>query len=282
MNSIKQIYDQTLEKLNKDYEELEARHLTRMLFEEYLNCSFEQILAEKQIKYDSVSEKLLNEKIDQLLDFIPIQYVMGKAHFFGREFLVNRNVLIPRQETEELINEIIIDNKRSELEILDIGTGSGCIAITLGLELKNPRLTALDIAIDAIEVAKRNAKRFNLQMDFVQSDILGMEKLPKKYDIIVSNPPYVTVSEKSKMHQNVLKFEPHIALFVTNEDPLVFYRKIIELVRKHLNEGGKLYFEINERFGDELLTLLKKNGCTSSKLIKDLNGKDRILKARFN
>lgn len=282
MNSIKEIYDQTLEKLSKAYEELEAQHLTRMLLEEYLDCSFEQILTEKQIKYDSASEKLLNDKIEQLLDFIPIQYVMGKAHFFGREFLVNRNVLIPRQETEELINEIIIDNKRSGLEILDIGTGSGCIAIILGLELKNPGLTALDIDIDAIEVARRNAKICNLQMDFVQSDILRMEKLPKKYDIIVSNPPYVTVSEKSKMHQNVLKFEPQIALFVPNEDPLVFYRKIIELASKHLNGGGKLYFEINERFGNELLTLLKKNGCTSSKLIRDLNGKDRILKARFN
>ena len=282
MYSSKKIYDEILKKLSLIYEAVEASQLTRMLLEEHLEISFEQILIDEQIQYDAESRISLDDNVSQLMDYVPIQYVLGKAQFYGREFIVNQNVLIPRQETEELINEIIIDNKRPELSVLDIGTGSGCIGITLAMEMKRPILTALEIDGAAIEIAKENADRYDVRMEFVQSDILQTENLPEMYDIIVSNPPYVTESEKSIMHQNVLKFEPHNALFVPNEDPLIFYRKIIELGRNHLNKDGKLYFEVNERFGNQLVALLGENGYASSRLIQDLNGKNRILKARIN
>lgn len=257
----------------------ESRQLTKMLMEDLLTISFEKIMIDEEIVVDELKKTILDEKVGMLMNYHPIQYVLGKAHFYGREFMVNQSVLIPRQETEELINEILIDNKKPNLKILDIGSGSGCIAVTLALEFENPKVTALDIYSKTLDVTQKNAKRLGAEMDFILDDILSMDHLPERYDIIVSNPPYVTGMEKKQMHNNVLNHEPPQALFVPDDDPLMFYKRIVSLAKKHLNPGGKLYLEINEQFGKDVTKLCEEHNYTYIKLVQDINGKDRILKA---
>ena len=280
--SSKNIYNLIVSKLLQIYNENEARQLTKMLLENVIGISFEKIIIDEEITFDESVKNLLDEKIDSLMNYHPIQYVLGKAYFYGREFIVNQNVLIPRQETEELINEIILDNKRSNLKILDVGSGSGCIGISLALELKDATVTALDIDNGALDVSRQNAKRYQVDMKSILADILTQDKLPDKYDIIVSNPPYVTEKEKKLMRNNVLDHEPHKALFVPDDDPLIFYRRIVSLAKKHSKPGGKLYFEINENFGTDVAKLCKEESFTLIKLVQDINGKDRILKAMID
>ena len=280
--SSKNIYNLIVSKLLQIYNENEARQLTKMLLEDVIGISFEKIMIDEEITFDESDKNLLDEKIDLLMNYHPIQYVLGKAYFYGREFIVNQYVLIPRQETEELINEIILDNKRSNLKILDIGSGSGCIGISLALELKDATVTALDIDNGALDVSRQNAKRYQVDLKSILADILTQDKLPEKYDIIVSNPPYVTEKEKKLMRNNVLDHEPHKALFVPDDDPLIFYRRIVSLAKKHLKPGGKLYFEINENFGTDVAKLCKEESFTLIKLVQDINGKDRILKAMID
>ncbi|MCK5469437.1 MAG: peptide chain release factor N(5)-glutamine methyltransferase, partial [Cyclobacteriaceae bacterium] len=198
------------------------------------------------------------------------------------EFIVNPCVLIPRQETEELINEILIDNKRPNLKILDIGSGSGCIGITLALELENPIVTALDIDESALEVTLQNAKQHEVNMDSILDDILLKDQLPEQYDIIVSNPPYVTEMEKKYLLNNVLDHEPYKALFVPDDNPLLYYKRIVLLAKKYIKPRGKLYFEINENYGPEVAKICEDENFTHIKLVQDINGKDRILKAMID
>ena len=280
--SSKKIYYQIVNELIPLYGENEARQLTKMLLDDVLGIAFEKIIVDEKIAYTQEIEDQLSQKMDLLKNYNPIQYVLGKAHFYGREFFVNSNVLIPRQETEELINEIVIDNKKSNLSILDIGSGSGCIGVTLGLELENATITSLDIDGGALDVTVRNARQFDLEIDCLLEDILAIDKLPGSYDIIVSNPPYVTELEKKQMQNNVLDHEPHKALFVPDSDPLVFYKKIIRLAKNHLVPKGKLYLEINENFGSEMIELCEKEKCVCVKLIQDINGKDRFIKTMFD
>jgi release factor glutamine methyltransferase len=215
----------------------------------------------------------------QLLEKKPIQYILGEAPFYGREFKVNASVLIPRNETEELVHLIIKENKKLNLRILDIGTGSGCIPISLALEIPSSKTFALDISKEALEVAKDNAKKHEESIIFFQVDILNEDIPVKDLDIIVSNPPYVCESEKSLMHENVLNFEPHLALFVKDNDPLVFYKIIAKKAKSALKSSGKLYFEINEAFGEKVQYLLEEQGYREISIIQDLNNKDRIVKA---
>jgi len=204
----------------------------------------------------------------------PIQYILGETEFYGLQFKVNEHTLIPRPETEELVKWIL---KEEFSSALDIGTGSGCIAITLAKNT-NAKITAIDISKEAIDVAKENTKNNKVEIDFMLQDILQAETL-SKVDLIVSNPPYILNSEKEKMEANVLDFEPDLSLFISDNDPLLFYKKIGVLAEKSLNCGGKLYFEINEKYGAEILEMLSKIGFVDIALKKDINDKDRMVKA---
>lgn len=221
--------------------------------------------------------------LEGLQDFTPIQYLLGKAHFYGLEFEVNANTLIPRPETEELVQWIILDSTRlvyaAPIRILDIGTGSGCIAIALAKNLPNARVSAIEVSQKALEVAQRNAQSNGVEVNFLVQDILKTKSLSQQYDIIVSNPPYVRELEKREIKANVLEFEPHLALFVADADALVFYRKIADLAINSLAPDGKLYFEINQYLGKEMMDMLAKLDFKSLNLRKDIYGNDRMIKA---
>lgn len=211
----------------------------------------------------------------------PIQYVLGKAPFYGREFLVNPDTLIPRNETEELVHLIIKENKAPGLKILDVGTGSGCIPITLALEMDNPEVHAIDFAEPVLRIAEQNALALRAHVHFERCDILLQTPNLTGLDILVSNPPYVLESDKSQMHPNVLAHEPWSALFVPDEDPLLFYRVIAQKGAQLLRPGGKIYFEIHESQGESIQTLLTDLGYLQATIFQDLNGKNRMCSALF-
>jgi release factor glutamine methyltransferase len=230
------------------------------------------IHAEKQIT------TALSNRFKQIIAALktnkPLQYILGKTEFYGLKFIVNEHTLIPRPETEELVDWIL---KEEFSSALDIGTGSGCIPIVLAKNT-NAIISAIDVSEDALVVAKENAKINEVKINFFRQDILKTTTLPK-VDVIVSNPPYVLESEKELMLDNVLEYEPNLALFVADNNPLLFYKKIGELAAKSLNCGGKLYFEINEKYGNEILEMLRKIGFVDIALKKDINDKNRMLKA---
>ncbi|SMD42560.1 release factor glutamine methyltransferase [Aquiflexum balticum DSM 16537] len=266
-------------RLQTIYSKQESESLVLWLFEEYLGKNRIDLFSNNVV--ESIPIELENA-LKELLKGKPIQYVTGKAPFYGREFLVNSNVLIPRNETEELVHLIIKENKNSGLRILDIGTGSGCIPITLAMELNDAEVFGLDISDKALSVASRNAISLDAEVVFQKCDILNEEIPLKHLDIIVSNPPYVKISEKEMMHENVLKHEPHLALFVDDDDPLLFYKHIGKKAKKVLKPYGRLYFEINEALGNETVDILTEYGYTEVKILEDLNGKNRMVRATFN
>ncbi len=220
----------------------------------------------------------INESVNRLQWNEPIQYVLGEAHFMGDDFIVSSDVLIPRRETEELVDLIIKRNiTNHHLTVLDIGTGSGCIAITLFKHLINPKVYAMDISEDALDIAFRNSMKLKSTIEFLHADVLQLEAIEiDKFDIIVSNPPYVTFNESSLMHANVMNHEPHLALFVPDEDALKFYRKIAQLASISLKNNGKLYFEINENYAEAVKENMLQNNFAEVEIIKDMQGKDRI------
>ena len=207
---------------------------------------------------------------------IPIQYVLGETHFYNLKFNVNSSTLIPRPETEELVRYILSHNFSS---VLDIGTGSGCIAISIAKN-SNASIDAIDNSKEALEIAKSNAILNSVDVNFMFNDVFEFS-VTKKYDLIVSNPPYVLNSEKKYMHQNVIDYEPHNALFVEDSNPLIFYEKIALIASKNLNSNGLLFFEINEKFGEQIIDLLLKLNFVDIELKKDINGRDRIIKSVF-
>jgi release factor glutamine methyltransferase len=227
--------------------------------------------------WDSILEKLKNQ--------IPIQYILGFTHFYGSEFIVDENVLIPRPETEELVDWIVKLNvklsKKKNLKILDIGTGSGCIAISLAKNILNSEVFAIDVSEKALAVAKKNATLNNVSVTFLHKNILKTNNLDQKFDIIVSNPPYVRNLEKAEIKPNVLENEPHLALFVSDNDPLIFYKKIAELAAENLNPNGQLFFEINQYLGKETQNLLESLGLKNIELRKDIYGNDRMIACNF-
>ena len=230
------------------------------------------IHADKEITIEISDE--IKQIVRDLKTQKPLQYILGETEFYGMKFKVNEHTLIPRPETEELVEWVLQEHFNSAL---DIGTGSGCIAITLAKNT-NAKITAIDVSEDALQVAKENARINEVEINFLQQDILETTSLPK-VDVIVSNPPYVLESEKQKMKTTVLQYEPHLALFTPDKEPLLFYKKIGNLSAKSLNCGGKLYFEINEQYGAEILEMLSKIGFVDIALKKDINDKDRMIKA---
>ena len=212
----------------------------------------------------------------------PIQYILGETEFYGLRFEVNENTLIPRPETEELVELIIAKSQKPEgksLRILDIGTGSGCIAISLAKNISNAEVFGIDVSEKALATAKKNAEINNVNVVFLLKNILETGDLQQQFDIIVSNPPYVRNLEKSEIKHNVLEYEPHLALFVEDTDALLFYRKIAELALKNLATNGRLYFEINQYLGKETVELLESMNFKNIELIKDIYGNDRIISA---
>lgn len=254
--------------------------------ESFFYIALEEINGLKRTAFIMNPEAMLSESelsqwnsvLSQLQTQRPIQYIFGKAYFYGLEFIVNENTLIPRPETEELVEWVIHENKkRTGIKILDIGTGSGCIAISLAKNLPDATVYAIDVSEGALAVAKENAIANGVTVNFIQTDILSADNLPEQFDIIVSNPPYVRNLEKAEIKPNVLDFEPHLALFVEDTDPLIFYSKIAQLAKDNLMAGGKLYYEINQYLGSETVTLLEQTGFTNVLLRKDFVGNNRMI-----
>lgn len=258
----------------------EPKALARYILVEIFRVDPLDVYTGKDIHLPANRERELADIIARLQKFEPIQYIAGKARFCGMEFDVNENVLIPRPETEELVGWILEDNCKSGLHILDIGTGSGCIPVVLKHRLPDARVTGWDFSEKALETAHRNSRNMHADICLERVDILAYEPDGKKcYDLIVSNPPYVTVAEKQEMHRNVLDWEPAAALFVPDDDPLLFYRAIAGKGRALLKSGGKLYFEINRAYGNEVSALLERMGYSQIEIRKDLSGMDRMIVA---
>lgn len=262
-----------LEKIN-NYSDKELISIAYIVIEEILGLNKINVIINNANVISTNDEVKINEIIKDLIANKPIQYILGKANFFNLSFIVNKHVLIPRQETEQLINWILNYEFNS---VLDIGTGSACIPISLSKN-STANITAIDISSNAIKIAKKNADNYNLNITFLCEDIFKFNP-DSKFDLIVSNPPYVLKSEMKKMHKNVLNFEPHNALFVEDSDPLIFYNYIAQFAFKYLNSKGALFFEINESFGVEIKLILNKLDFVNIELKKDLNGKDRMIKA---
>mgnify|MGYP001125166353 FL=1 len=263
----------------------ELQSIFYLLAEKLLHLSRIDITLQLDNTLTSDEEINFNQAIDRLKIYEPVQYILGETEFFGYPFLVNKQVLIPRPETEELVSWIIEDVDKKETTILDIGTGSGCIAISLAKKLNNAVVSAIDISNKAIEVAKKNALINNVNVEYSSVDVLNFkdklvlqDKWKSKFDIIVSNPPYVRMQEKKLMQLNVIDHEPDIALFVEDDDPLLFYRKISQLSKQYLRHNGTLYLEINEYLGLEMEKMLNKAGFKHVLLKKDMFGKNRMIK----
>jgi release factor glutamine methyltransferase len=250
-----------------------------------LHLKKQDIILNKTLDIENFTKQKLAEAVLRLLQHEPIQYILGESHFYGLKLKVTNAVLIPRPETEELVDWIIKTHQNKEnLTILDIGTGSGCIPIALAKHLKNAIVYAIDVSPDALRVAQENAEMSKVNVNFERLDILEISEINPlsfggvKFDVMVSNPPYISIEEKEQMQKNVLDYEPPLALFVNDKNPLLFYEKIIFLAKGSLNEGGSLYFEINESFGKEVKDMLGHKHFEQIELIKDLQGKDRMVR----
>lgn len=263
--------------LQECYPPREAANLSRIVCCEMFGQSDIDYYLGKDMILSSKDKRELESILSRLCNFEPIQYVQGIARFLGRTFRVAPGVLIPRPETEELV-ERMLKEVASSSRILDIGTGSGCIAVTLSKELPEAEVTAWDISEEALSIAGDNNRFLQASVRFVQHDVLTYQPVEDDcFDVIVSNPPYVVEAEKQDMEQNVLNWEPSVALFVPNNDPLRFYRCIGELGRKMLAAGGRLYFEINRAFGDAVASMLRGQGYANVHIRKDISGNDRYV-----
>ena len=274
-----------IQELTSIYGDDEAASIFYLVLEDKNKLKRVDLALQPDLTFSAEEMVVWNAVLEQLKKEIPVQYVLGKTSFYGLEFEVNSAVLIPRPETEELVNWILEPQtpnpKPQTLNILDIGTGSGCIAISLAKNIQNSIVYALDVSEKALATAQKNAKKNNVEVHFIEKNILKTDDLEQKFDIIVSNPPYVREFEKQEIKKNVLDYEPHLALFVEDTNALIFYKKIAELAQKSLSPKGKLYFEINQYLGKETVDLLQKMNFKNIELRKDIYGNDRMIKAEF-
>ena len=261
----------------------EIDSISKLIFEKVLGLSRLEVYLNQHKTISSANLAQITEIVNRLILFEPIQYILGETEFYGLPLKVNSSVLIPRPETEELVDWIIHDCSTTNPFILDIGTGSGCIPIALLKNLPGASADGWDISKDALMVANKNAEMNLVKIDFIYTDILNSiyPTQRHKYDIIVSNPPYVMASEGHSMLKNVIEYEPHIALFVPDTDPLIFYSTIADIAILQLKESGKLYFEINEQFGKETTNLLFLKGFKNITVRRDINGRERMIKAEW-
>lgn len=279
----KDLLHQIVSSLQNIYEEREATTIASWLIEDLFQLTYHQIHWNEKIEWSKEKEQIVQNAIERLKNHEPLQYITERAEFFGFTFKVSSDTLIPRPETEELVDLIIQDNQtKFNCKILDIGTGTGCIPISLDKKLPLAKVSAIDISEGALKIAQENNKVLKSEVIFYQQDILNKDLSSfEKFDVIVSNPPYIRNLEKELMSENVLEHEPHLALFVDNDTPLLFYDRITTLASQSLNKGGKLYFEINEAFGQETAQLLINAGFEKVEIIQDLQGKERIVKGEW-
>lgn len=289
LREIKNIFHKELDEI---YPKEEVDSFFYMLIAYYLNLERFVLIMQPELIISKKEEQPLFEALAELRLERPIQYVIGKTHFMDMDFIVNENVLIPRPETEELVRYILggiqSTNKEKsgddddEIYILDIGTGSGCIAISLAKNVPNAKVYALDISEKALEIAQQNAMLNNVEIKLVKADILTLKSLEVKFDVIVSNPPYIRNSEKKEIRNNVKNHEPDIALFVSDENPLLFYERITHFSKRNLNNGGMLYLEINQYLAREMKQLMQMHNYTNIELRKDMFGNERMLKGKVS
>jgi len=286
---MKNIFNFIKEQLQDFYPEQEIKSLSYLILEDIFHIDKSSILRCKD-KQLSLNENFrLQEIIDELKKHKPIQYITGETEFYGMKFKVDENVLIPRPETEELIECIMsppnsFKKGRSKYKILDIGTGSGCIAVVLAKRFPEAKVYALDISDKALDIARQNAMNNQANVCFFKYDILNNQPFPFNnliFDCIVSNPPYITTKEKARMGKNILDYEPHQALFVPDDYPLLFYDRIADFANRRLKKKGSLYLEINSSFGQEVVKLLADKNFHHIKLLKDISGNDRIIIAKL-
>lgn len=277
MNS-KILFKELLSSLTLPESRDEVRSIAYQVLEKLLGITQTDVIAEKSVEVPPTIKKQLREYADRINSHEPLQYVLGECYFFGRLFKVNPAVLIPRPETEELVRVILkaIPHETKELRILDIGTGSGCIAVTLAKEIAGAEVFATDVSQEALQVAEENAARLGANVKFILNDILTEEIPVNDLSVIVSNPPYIMEMERSQMKDNVVKYEPGLALFVPQNDPVLFHSLIARKATSAFNDQGFLVFEINEKLGDDVTQVLKQNSYTQIHVIKDLSGKERI------
>jgi release factor glutamine methyltransferase len=293
---IKEYRAHFIQELTPIYDAGEAESFFYLILEDNHELKRIDLALNPDLVFSEVEIQNWNAILEQLKKEIPVQYILGKTSFYGLYFDVNENVLIPRPETEELVDWILSKNRNVEssknLKILDIGTGSGCIAISLAKNLPNAQVFAIDVSEKALATAEKNAIRNETKITFIKRNILEVvnlnefrwlseEGLEQQFDIIVSNPPYVRNLEKEEIKKNVLDNEPHLALFVEDNDALIFYRKIAELAQKNLSANGQLYFEINQYLGSEMIDLLQNMNFKNIELRKDIYGNDRMIGCRI-
>ena len=263
------------------YPNTEIKGFSRIIFDAVCGWGFSEQVLKKHETISATDFKKIQEIVDRLKNFEPIQYILGETEFYELKLKVNPSVLIPRPETEELVEWVLRSNLPDNCNVLDVGTGSGCIALALKNKLRKANISGMDISDDALEIARINAVDNGLEVNFFLGDILNLYYSDlKKYDVIVSNPPYIREIEKSEMHANVLVYEPGNALFVSDSDPLKFYKAIASFAKRNLNKNGMLFFEINEHLGKEMMNLLNDFGFCDIKIRKDINGKDRMVYCR--
>jgi len=279
--NIKEYRTQFIEALSSIHDKDEAESFFYLILEQKKQLQRVDLALQPDMEFSEEEIVVWNSILEQLKLEIPIQYLLGKTSFYGLNFEVNSNVLIPRPETEELVDWIIKDQQSKaeiqKIKILDIGTGSGCIAISLAKNIPNAHVFALDVSENALTTAQKNAELNEVNITFIHQSILEAEDLEQEFDIIVSNPPYVRNLEKEEIKKNVLEYEPHLALFVEDNDALLFYRKIAELAKKNLSVSGQLYFEINQYLGKEMIDLLEKMSFKNIELRKDIYDNDRMI-----
>ena len=281
---IKQYRTQFIKELSPFYDAYEAESFFYLILENKHKLRQIDLALNHELTFSDADLAIWSCFLNELKKEVPIQYLLGKTNFYGLDFQVNENVLIPRPETEELVEWIINENKKAgkskKIKVLDIGTGSGCIAISLAKNLPNAEVYGIDVSKKAIETAKRNAINNNVDVTFMYQNILDTDVLACNFDIIVSNPPYVRNLEKEEIKKNVLDYEPHLALFVDDNDALVFYRKIAVLAKSGLSENGQLFFEINQYLGKEMTDLLEKMHFKNIELRKDIYDNDRMISCK--
>lgn len=280
-NLIKDIVNHYTDKITAIYGKEEASQLIWILTEHFFGVDRMKLARNPELRITESEMLTIHFAVKELSNHKPVQYITGETEFYGCKFLLNKNVLIPRPETEQMVQNIVdlVSDNQAIKSIIDLGTGSGCIAVSLAKHLPNCQIYACDISSSALELAGSNSQLNGTDVQFLNFNLLDMsdlERLPV-VDMIVSNPPYVTEKEKSLMKPNVLEYEPHLALFVPDEDPLLFYRQIALLAQKKLKPGGYMMLEINEMYGNELLDLFESFRFTETKVLKDFHGKDRFI-----